>query len=150
LQAMRIPPGLLELEITEGLLIDNIDLTVKRLAKLGELGVRFSLDDFGTGYASLAYLKKLPLYQLKIDQSFVRDMLTDVNDEVITTTILGLGKNLNLSVIAEGVETVAQLERLQALGCQKFQGYLFGRPEPVAVWQQRLLTSKVLHENSPA
>lgn len=150
LQAMRIAPGLLELEITEGLLIDNIDMTVKRLNKLGDLGVRFSLDDFGTGYASLAYLKKLPLYQLKIDQSFVRDMLTDVNDAVITNTILGLGKNLNLSVIAEGVETAAQLQRLQELGCHKFQGYLFGRPEPVAVWQNRLLQSNVLHEDTPA
>lgn len=150
LHAMQIPPGLLELEITEGLLIDNIDITVKRLARLGELGVRFSLDDFGTGYASLAYLKKLPLYQLKIDQSFVRDMLTDVNDEVITTTILGLGKNLNLSVIAEGVETVAQLERLSALGCHKFQGYLFGRPQPISYWQGRLEQSLVLQEDAPA
>ena len=150
LTAMQISPGLLELEITEGLLIDNIDITVKRLAKLGELGVRFSLDDFGTGYASLAYLKKLPLYQLKIDQSFVCDMLTDANDAVITNTILGLGKNLNLSVIAEGVETVEQLERLQQLGCQKFQGYLFGRPQPIAYWQSRLEQSLTLHEDSPA
>ncbi len=150
LQAMQIPPGLLELEITEGLLIDNIDITVKRLVRLGELGVRFSLDDFGTGYASLAYLKKLPLYQLKIDQSFVRDMLTDVNDEVITTTILGLGKNLNLSVIAEGVETQAQLEHLRGLGCHKFQGYLFGRPQPISYWQSRLEQSKILPEDASA
>jgi PAS domain S-box/diguanylate cyclase (GGDEF) domain len=140
----HLPEGLLELEITEGMLIDNIDVTVKRMCKLGDLGVRFSLDDFGTGYASLAYLKKLPLYQLKIDQSFVRDMLTDANDEVITKTIIGLAENLNFSVIAEGVETVKQLEHLKALGCKKFQGYLFGKPAPIVEWQQRFIESSTL------
>lgn len=140
----KLPAGLLELEITEGMLIQNVDVTVKRMYKLGDLGVRFSLDDFGTGYASLAYLKKLPLYQLKIDQSFVRDMLTDVNDDVITQTILGLGRNLNLSVIAEGVETVKQRDHLQAMGCTKFQGFLFGKPAPITEWQTRLLESAVL------
>ncbi|SFR56716.1 periplasmic sensor diguanylate cyclase/phosphodiesterase [Pseudidiomarina maritima] len=132
-----MPRGLLELEITEGMLIDNIEVTVKRMCKLGDLGVRFSLDDFGTGYASLAYLKKLPLQQLKIDQSFVRDMLADANDEIIIKTIIGLGENLNFSVIAEGVETEKQLAHLKALGCKKFQGYLFGQPAPIAEWQQR-------------
>lgn len=132
-----LPRGLLELEITEGMLIDNIEVTVKRMCKLGDLGVRFSLDDFGTGYASLAYLKKLPLQQLKIDQSFVRDMLADANDEIIIKTIIGLGENLNFSVIAEGVETEKQLAHLKALGCKKFQGYLFGKPAPIAEWQQR-------------
>ncbi|GAB3287071.1 EAL domain-containing protein [Pseudidiomarina andamanensis] len=134
-----LPRGLLELEITESMLIDNIEVTVKRMCKLGDLGVRFSLDDFGTGYASLAYLKKLPLQQLKIDQSFVRDMLADANDEIIIKTILGLGENLNFSVIAEGVETEKQLEHLKALGCKKFQGYLFGKPAPIPQWQQRLI-----------
>ena len=137
----KLPAGLLDLEITESMLIENVELTVKRMHKLGELGVRFSLDDFGTGYASLAYLKQLPLYQLKIDQSFVRDMLIDNNDEVITTTILGLGANLNLSVIAEGVETEQQMQRLRELGCRKFQGYLFGRPAPIAQWQAHFLKS---------
>lgn len=144
LHEAHLPEGLLELEITEGMLIDNIDTTVKRMCKLGDLGVRFSLDDFGTGYASLAYLKKLPLYQLKIDQSFVRDMLTDANDEVITKTIIGLAENLNFSVIAEGVETVKQLEHLKVLGCKKFQGYLFGKPAPIAEWQQRFIESSTL------
>ncbi len=144
LREAKLPAGMLELEITEGMLIDNVDVTVKRMYKLGDLGVRFSLDDFGTGYASLAYLKQLPLYQLKIDQSFVRDMLTDVNDDVITQTILGLGKNLNLSVIAEGVETVKQRDHLHAMGCTKFQGFLFGRPAPISKWQARLLESAVL------
>lgn len=139
-----LPRGLLELEITEGMLIDNIETTVKRMCKLGDLGVRFSLDDFGTGYASLAYLKKLPLQQLKIDQSFVRDMLTDANDEVIIKTIIGLGENLNFSVIAEGVETVKQLEHLKMLGCKKFQGYLFGKPAPIAQWQKRFTESSTL------
>lgn len=144
LREAHLPEGLLELEITEGMLIDNIDATVKRMCKLGDLGVRFSLDDFGTGYASLAYLKKLPLYQLKIDQSFVRDMLSDANDEVITKTIIGLAENLNFSVIAEGVETVKQLEHLKVLGCRKFQGYLFGKPAPIIEWQQRLMASSTV------
>jgi diguanylate cyclase (GGDEF)-like protein/PAS domain S-box-containing protein len=144
LREAHLPEGMLELEITEGMLIDNIDITVKRMCKLGDLGVRFSLDDFGTGYASLAYLKKLPLYQLKIDQSFVRDMLTDANDEVITKTIIALAENLNFSVIAEGVETVKQLEHLKALGCKKFQGYLFGKPAPIVEWQQRFVDSSTL------
>jgi len=144
IRSAEVPAGLLELEITEGMLIDDVEVTVKRMCKLGSLGVRFSLDDFGTGYASLAYLKRLPLYQLKIDQSFVRDMLIDNNDDVITATIIGLARNLNLSVIAEGVETETQLQHLRSLGCRKFQGYLFGYPESLASWQQKLQQSTTL------
>ncbi|MDN7125319.1 EAL domain-containing protein [Pseudidiomarina terrestris] len=137
----QVPHGKLELEITENMLIDNIDMTVKRMSKLGEIGVRFSLDDFGTGYASLAYLKRLPIYQLKIDQSFVRDVLTDMNDAVIIETIVGLGQSLRLEVVAEGVETAAQAEALRDLGCEKFQGFYFGRPQPVDYWVDQLSTS---------
>jgi EAL domain-containing protein (putative c-di-GMP-specific phosphodiesterase class I) len=92
------------------------------------MGVSFSLDDFGTGYSSLAYLKRLPMDQLKIDQSFVRDLLTDPDDAVISQTIVSLGHNLGMQVIAEGVETQGQHDALVAMGCDAFQGYLFARP----------------------
>lgn len=141
LQRYAVPSGRLELEITENMLIENVDITIERMSKLGHLGVRFSLDDFGTGYASLAYLKRLPIYQLKIDQSFVRDVLTDINDAVIVETIVGLGDSLGLEVIAEGVETAGQERGLRELGCLKFQGFLYGRPQPIAYWVERFKKS---------
>ena len=121
---------LLELELTESLLADDIETLIEKMRVLKARGVRFSLDDFGTGYSSLSYLKRLPLDQLKIDQSFVRDLLTDPNDESIVKTILALGASLDLAVIAEGVETGAQRDSLIRLGCTRHQGYLFGRPAP--------------------
>jgi diguanylate cyclase (GGDEF)-like protein len=132
------PPPLLKLEITESLLLEDVDVAIESLAELKELGVRFSLDDFGTGYSSLAYLKRLPIDQIKIDQSFVREVLTDANDATIARTILALGESFGVEVIAEGVETVAQQEFLAGHGCRLFQGYLYGRPEPLAAFRQRL------------
>ena len=124
-------PTRLTLEITESLLLNEMDDVVLKMGQLRALGVRFSLDDFGTGYSSLMYLKNLPLEQLKIDQSFVRDVLTDPNDAAIAVTVLSLGKTLGLTVVAEGVETEAQRDFLVRHGCRVFQGYLFGRPVPV-------------------
>ncbi|MFJ3319038.1 EAL domain-containing protein, partial [Herbaspirillum huttiense] len=126
------PAGRLKLEVTEGMLLNNLEGISHKMHALRQLGVCFSLDDFGTGYSSLRYLKSLPLAQLKIDQSFVRDLEIDQNDVVIAQTIVQLAKSLALHVVAEGVENVGQLEILRGLGCQYFQGYLFGRPAPLA------------------
>jgi EAL domain-containing protein (putative c-di-GMP-specific phosphodiesterase class I) len=105
------------------------------MTALKEHGVGFSLDDFGTGYSSLSYLKQLPLDQLKIDQSFVRDVLTDTNDAAIARMVIVLAESLGLTVIAEGVETIAQQELLLSQGCQNFQGYLISRPVVVGLFE---------------
>jgi len=124
-------PYRLKLELTESLLLSDFDEVIVKMSELRSIGVGFSLDDFGTGYSSLAYLKRLPLDQLKIDQSFVRDVLTDPNDAAIARTILNLARSLDLGVVAEGVETAGQRDFLLRNGCKAFQGYFFGRPVPV-------------------
>jgi diguanylate cyclase (GGDEF)-like protein/PAS domain S-box-containing protein len=131
-------PHCLKLELTESLLVVNVNDVIAKMSALRVRGVGFSLDDFGTGYSSLAYLKRLPLDQLKIDQSFVRDVLTDPNDAAIASTIVTLGRSLGLAVIAEGVETRAQQEFLLDKGCTTYQGYLFARPMPVAEFDEFL------------
>jgi predicted signal transduction protein with EAL and GGDEF domain len=121
-------PYLLKLELTESMLVTDVDAIITKMNAIKQRGVAFSLDDFGTGYSSLTYLKRLPLTQLKIDQSFVRDVLTDASDAVIARTILALGHSLGMTVIAEGVETAEQHQLLSSMGCDAFQGYYFGRP----------------------
>ena len=131
LESSGADPQRLKLELTESLLLDDVEDIIDKMTTLKAHGVGFSLDDFGTGYSSLSYLKRLPLDQLKIDQSFVRDVFTDINDAAIAQAIIALSQTMGLSVIAEGVETEEQRDFLSRLGCQAYQGYLFGRPGPV-------------------
>jgi EAL domain-containing protein (putative c-di-GMP-specific phosphodiesterase class I) len=131
-------PTRLKLELTESVVLDNVETVIGRMQELDRLGVGFSLDDFGTGYSSLSYLKRLPLDQIKIDQSFVRDVPGDPNDAAIVRAILAMSRSLGLQVIAEGVETEAQRDFLFENGCSAFQGYLFGRPMPIEEWDSVL------------
>jgi EAL domain-containing protein (putative c-di-GMP-specific phosphodiesterase class I) len=124
-------PYRLKLELTESMLLSDFDDVIVKMGELRSIGVNFALDDFGTGYSSLSYLKRLPLDQLKIDQSFVRDVLTDPNDAAIARTILSLARSLDLSVVAEGVEAAGQRDLLLTMGCKAFQGYFFGYPVAV-------------------
>lgn len=130
IEATDADPGCLTLELTEGALIADLDDATTKMESLKRLGVRFSLDDFGTGYSSLSYLRHLPLDEIKIDRSFVRDISTDPNDAGLVETIITMAKHLGLQVVAEGVETEDQVQFLQAHGCTLFQGYYFHRPQP--------------------
>ena len=134
----KIKAAFLKLELTESLVLDNVEDTIDKMNALKEFGVRFSMDDFGTGYSSLSYLKRLPLDQIKIDQSFVRDITTNTTDMLMVKTILDLGKNFGMHVIAEGVETNIQLQMLEMSGCTSFQGYLFSKPLPVEQFEALL------------
>lgn len=136
-------PHKLKLELTESLLLDNVEDIIAKMTTLKTWGIGFSLDDFGTGYSSLSYLKRLPLDQLKIDHSFVRDLLSDPNDAAIARTIVALAHSLGLSVIAEGVETEAQRNCLALQGCDAYQGHLFGKPLPVADFEQLLHSAEI-------
>jgi diguanylate cyclase (GGDEF)-like protein/PAS domain S-box-containing protein len=126
-----VRPCLLKLELTESMLVENVEDTIAKIEQLREFGIRFSLDDFGTGYSSLQYLKKIPINQLKIDQSFVRGIEADHHDQSIVRTVIAIAHSLEIDVIAEGVETKGQLQILKSKGCNAFQGYLFAKPMPV-------------------
>jgi EAL domain-containing protein (putative c-di-GMP-specific phosphodiesterase class I) len=136
----QINPALLKLELTESVILNDISDVVAKMNALKALGVSLSLDDFGTGYSSLSYLKQLPIDQIKIDQSFVRDIATDANDAIMVKAIIDMAKNFNLNVIAEGVETETQLEFLKQNGCMAYQGYLFAKPMPVNQMESHLQT----------
>jgi EAL domain-containing protein (putative c-di-GMP-specific phosphodiesterase class I) len=118
--------------------MSDIADVVTKMYELKKLQVKLSMDDFGTGYSSLAYLKQLPLDQLKIDQSFVRDIVTDPNDAVMVQTIINMAQNFKLETIAEGVETKEQLAFLKENGCYAYQGYLFGKPMPIEIFEELL------------
>ncbi|HCC61219.1 MAG TPA: histidine kinase, partial [Pseudomonas sp.] len=132
LKAAELPHRMIKLEITEGIVIQNLEDTIAKMRRLCRQGVSFAMDDFGTGYSSLTYLKRLPVDVLKIDQSFVRDALDDPNDAEIIRAIVAMARSLGLEVIAEGVEKQAQLDLLQAQGCHLYQGYLFSHPLPLS------------------
>ena len=140
LQETGAPAHQLKLELTESAMVEDMDAVVARMQALRQLGVRFSIDDFGTGFSSLAYLKRLPLDQLKIDQGFVRDCLEDHNDASIAQTVIALGHSLGLEVIAEGVETAAHQAALQSWGCRFFQGYGISKPLPAQALEAFLTT----------
>ena len=126
----------LDLELTETLIVQDIDDLLRKMTALVERGVRFSLDDFGTGFSSLSHLKRLPLNTLKIDRSFICDVLTDSSSETIVRTVIALGQSMGMTVIAEGVETEAQQQFLLSNGCMQFQGYLFSKPLPLQAFTE--------------
>jgi diguanylate cyclase (GGDEF)-like protein/PAS domain S-box-containing protein len=137
IQRHTINPRLLKIELTESMLLEKIDETIITMNRLRSMGINFSLDDFGTGYSSLQYLKRLPLNQLKIDQSFIRDIASDHSDQAIVRTIIAMAQSLNLEVIAEGVETDKQLGYLRNYGCNHFQGYLFSKPITIEAFEKQ-------------
>jgi EAL domain-containing protein (putative c-di-GMP-specific phosphodiesterase class I) len=142
LKESRFDPNLLELEITESAALRNAELTQDVLRRLVDMGIRISIDDFGTGYSSLTYLKQFPIQAVKIDRSFVRDLVTDQNDAVIATAIINMAHILDLNVVAEGVETQDQLDFIKDKGCDEFQGYLLAKPMPASALTTMLCKGK--------
>ncbi len=143
-----IAPSSLKLEITENIVMKDVEDTTQKMEELRQLGVVFSIDDFGTGYSSLAYLKQLPLSQIKIDRSFVKDITNDPNDATIVETIISMARHMKLDVLAEGVETSGQLSFLKQQGCYSYQGYYFSKPLPASEFEQLLRDIKTGGKNS--
>jgi diguanylate cyclase (GGDEF)-like protein len=143
----NVAPGTLEVEITESIAIKDLDLTISILESLREIGVKISLDDFGTGYSSLAALKYLPLDRLKIDRSFIRELKPNTVDACIVNTIVNLGHELNLNVVAEGVETIEQFELLRSINCDAVQGFFFSRPLAAPDFATMIMTGSYWHQN---
>jgi len=137
-----LPAQCLELELTEGT-VQDAEATLPALRRLRDMGVKLAIDDFGTGYSNLAYLKRLPIDKVKIDRSFLREITEDPDDRAIATAIIGMGHSLRLKVVAEGVETQAQLAFLRVEGCDEAQGYLFGRPMPAEEFARFLRQERV-------
>jgi EAL domain-containing protein (putative c-di-GMP-specific phosphodiesterase class I) len=131
-----VSPAALEIEVTESSVMHNAQQVIAMLHSIKSLGVQISVDDFGTGYSCLSYLKQFPVNRLKIDRSFVKDLLHDDDGEVIVRTIISLGHNLGMRVVAEGVENIRQIEYLRKHDCDELQGYYFGRPMPAAQFEQ--------------
>jgi EAL domain-containing protein (putative c-di-GMP-specific phosphodiesterase class I) len=138
LQRHAVSPNLLKLELTESLVLENIGSTITKMQELGKIGVQFAMDDFGTGFSSLSYLTQLPLDQLKIDQSFVRNIAVKSTDTIIVQAIIGMTINLGIDVIAEGVETEEQHAFLEQTGCSVCQGFLFSKPVPLEEFEALL------------
>jgi EAL domain-containing protein (putative c-di-GMP-specific phosphodiesterase class I) len=138
LRGTGLSPSCLELEITESVIVERSEEVIARFAALDAMGVRISIDDFGTGYSSLSYLKRFAIHQLKIDQSFVRDISSDPDDAAIVSAIIAISHSLGLKVVAEGVETAEQLAFLRSLGCDGAQGYYFSRPVAADAFGQLL------------
>jgi EAL domain-containing protein (putative c-di-GMP-specific phosphodiesterase class I) len=130
LQQSGLAPSLLELELTESILIENVEQVLSTVKRLKQLGVKLSIDDFGTGYSSLSYLKRFDIDKLKIDQSFIRDLATDTDDAAIVNAVIQMARSLNLKTIAEGVEHPDMLDLLRGFQCDEVQGYYFARPMP--------------------
>jgi EAL domain-containing protein (putative c-di-GMP-specific phosphodiesterase class I) len=150
LEETRMDPTCLELEITESMIMHNVDTTMRKLTALGNAGIRIAIDDFGTGHSSLAYLKRFPIDTLKIDRSFVSDLTRSTEDKTITAAIITMGKSLDLTVVAEGVETQEQLDFLRAHGCDEFQGYYAHKPMPADEFAQLLQIELDQLTTSPA
>lgn len=146
LQESGLDPSWLHLEITESLLMENTRVTIAMLKELNDMGLQLSIDDFGTGYSSLSYLTRFPIQKLKIDKSFVRDLREDRTDAAVTSAVIALGHSLNLTVLAEGVETVEQFAFLRARGCDELQGYYFSRPLPAAEFEHLVQNWRITDE----
>ena len=144
-KAQGIDASRIELELTEGMLLSDLEAVIQKMKVLRDMGFQIAVDDFGTGYSSLSYLKRLPISKLKIDQSFVRDLMDDRNDRAIIETIIAITRHLELDVLAEGVETQEHLEFLASKGCFKYQGWHFGRPEKASVFYEKWLQPESAH-----